>query len=112
FEISPSRDLSSTFFESPTISLKDFNTLGKAKPESSFKLEAKVSDDHKVKDVYILVNEEKVFYQKIDSAINTKPSLISANLPLQAGSNDIVIVARDNENLSQSYGLQIHRDIE
>ncbi|MEZ4704673.1 MAG: S41 family peptidase [Bdellovibrionota bacterium] len=109
FEIDGNDQKGSKMFQSPSIDLSNANKLEKTKPSSKFVLEAKISDDRQVKDVYIVVNDHKVFYQKLNSHKSNEPQFVTANLPLDKESNEILIVARDDEDMSQTYGLLIDR---
>ncbi len=66
-----------------------------------------VTDDEQVKDIFIFVGDQKVFYQ---SSAQANASLaIAATLPLKAGNNVISIAARDNHDLMTRQTFNIFR---
>ncbi|MFQ5963047.1 MAG: MXAN_5808 family serine peptidase [Candidatus Scalinduaceae bacterium] len=60
-----------------------------------------VRDDKKVKYVYILVNNDKVFYKsnKGDSEADESKLSFDSDIPLEEGPNVISVVARDDQDL-------------
>ena len=60
-----------------------------------------VSDDNTIKYVYILVNEDKVFYKSNKDASEADKSSVSftSDIPLEDGPNVISIVTKDNQDL-------------
>lgn len=76
-----------------------------------FSLSGTVQDDIKVKHVYILVNDDKVFYKsnKGISEPYEKELPFSCNIPLEEGPNTISIIARDEQDLLSSKSFVINR---
>ncbi|MDR4497399.1 MAG: S41 family peptidase [Candidatus Scalindua sp.] len=70
-----------------------------------------VSDDNRVQYVYILVNEDKVFYSSNNRATETDISHFpfTCNVPLKEGPNVISIVAKDDQNLLSNKSFIITR---
>jgi carboxyl-terminal processing protease len=64
-------------------------------------LSGTVKDDNTIKYVYILVNENKVFYKSNKDASEENKSRITftSDIPLEDGPNVISIVARDDQDL-------------
>ncbi len=64
-------------------------------------LSGTVSDDNAIKYVYILVNDDKVFYKSNKDATEADKSSIifTSDIPLEDGPNVISIVARDDQDL-------------
>jgi len=80
--------------------------LDQQKPYDTFRqghisLSGTVSDDNAIKYIYILVNEDKVFYKSNKDTSETDKSRISfaSDIPLKDGPNVISIVTRDDQDL-------------
>lgn len=80
--------------------------LDTQRPHNTFRQEhiyisGTVSDDSAIKYVYILVNEDKVFYKSNKGASEEDKSRVSfaSDIPLEDGPNVISIVVRDDQNL-------------
>ena len=80
--------------------------LDTQKPHDTFRqehisLSGTVSDDNTIKYVYILVNEDKVFYKSNKDASEEEKSTLSfaSDVPLEDGPNVISIVTRDDQDL-------------
>ena len=76
-----------------------------------FPISGIVKDDIKVKHVYILVNDDKVFYKSnkgISEASETELAF-SCDVPLKEGPNTISIIARDDQDLFSSKSFVITR---
>ena len=60
-----------------------------------------MGDDSAIKYVYILVNEDKVFYKSNKDASEEDKSIITfaSDIPLEDGPNVISIVVRDDQDL-------------
>ena len=55
-------------------------------------------DDNQIRDIYVFVNNQKVFY--LSNATKEKQMPFVLSLPLEEGSNTFLIQARDDRNLS------------
>ena len=64
-------------------------------------------DDQRVKDYFIFVGDEKVFYQVNAKETGSVP--LDADIPLKLGGNIVTIAARDNNNLLSRRTLFILR---
>jgi len=80
--------------------------LDTQRPHDTFRQEhisisGTVGDDSAIKYVYILVNEDKVFYKSNKDASEEDKSRITfaSDIPLEDGPNIISIVARDDQDL-------------
>ncbi len=104
-----SRDAYSSEHEAPDLLLQNIPPLielDTQKPHDTFRqeyisLSGIVSDDNAIKYVYILVNEDKVFYKSNKDASEESKSNLSfaSDIPLEDGPNIISIVTRDNQDL-------------
>jgi carboxyl-terminal processing protease len=65
-----------------------------------FHLDAKLLDTSALKDAYIFVNEQKVFYKQFDAKGPTDTK-VETDLKLKPGVNIVTIVARKDENYDQ-----------
>ncbi|MHC4138936.1 MAG: MXAN_5808 family serine peptidase [Planctomycetota bacterium] len=80
--------------------------LDTQKPHDTFRqeyipLSGTVSDDNTIKYVYVLVNEDKVFYKSNRDASEEGKSTLTfaSDIPLEDGPNIISIVTKDNQDL-------------
>ena len=95
--------------KSPDLLLQNVPPLIKLdtkRPHDTFRQEhisisGTVGDDSAIKYVYVLVNEDKVFYKSNKDASEEDKSSISfaSDIPLEDGPNIISIVARDDQDL-------------
>ncbi len=92
----------------PILTLDKDLVLLTNKDVTAFKLN--VQDNKKIKDIYVFVQDEKVFYKKIKQPDQFKKIDLSLNLPLRVGKNEILMVARDYDNLESAKSLIIHRE--
>jgi carboxyl-terminal processing protease len=90
----------------PVIDLSAFTST--STNDASIKFDGVVTDESNIHDMYILVNGKKVFYQA-NSNVSTELKY-SAELPLEPGSNTIVIVARENADVTSQERLVIRRE--
>jgi carboxyl-terminal processing protease len=81
---------------------------GLSTKNTSLKFGGIVTDDFNIHDMYILVNGKKVFYQA-NAATNTELKY-NTDLPLDLGSNTIVVVARENDDVTSQERLIIRRE--
>ncbi|ODS32867.1 MAG: peptidase [Candidatus Scalindua rubra] len=85
-------------------------------PYDKFRLEhlplsGTIRDDNKVKYVYILVNDDKVFYKSNKEVSETDKSKLSfaSDIPLDEGPNIISIITRDDQDLLSSKSFVVTR---
>jgi carboxyl-terminal processing protease len=76
-----------------------------------FSLSGTVRDDIKVKHVYVLVNNDKVFYKSNKGILEAEERGLSfsCDIPLEEGPNTISIIARDEQDLLSSKSFVITR---
>jgi carboxyl-terminal processing protease len=76
-----------------------------------FSLSGTVRDDIKVKYVYVLVNNDKVFYKSNKGILETEETGLSfsCDIPLEEGPNTISVIARDEQDLLSSKSFVITR---
>lgn len=81
----------------------------------TFNLRGIVADETKVQNYYVLVNSRvapyrrqttKRAYRSVDAATST----INVNVPLMPGSNEIIVVAQDDENVSSTARIHVYRN--
>ncbi len=74
-----------------------------------FQLAGTASDEDALRDLYIFVNEQKVFFK---SASEESPNEIkfSADFPLKEGNNTVLVVAREGKELMSRRVFTIHRN--
>ncbi len=70
-----------------------------------------VKDDNKVEYVYILANDDKVFYKsnKGNTEMDASKLVFASNIPLEEGPNIISIVTRDDQDFMSSKSFIITR---
>jgi carboxyl-terminal processing protease len=81
---------------------------GLATAKDSVTLQANVTDGKALRDAFVFVNEQKVFYRSL--ANTTGSTKVEANVPLKKGTNVINVVVRVDNELSSRRTLVIHRD--
>ena len=93
-----------TFFEEPIISISNLQNLMK-EHAGQVNLVGVIKDDVAVQDMYVLVNGKKVAYHGFH---NTNPTEnFNLNIPLKKGKNEIIVVARDDQDLVQTLPLNL-----
>ncbi|MFH1261938.1 MAG: MXAN_5808 family serine peptidase [Pseudomonadota bacterium] len=99
-----------TYFQAPMIRT-DLETKAFAPIDSQFiSFSGDVQDPQSVKDLFVFVNQKKVFYQNLsEGAATGKERKFSATIPLEPGSNRIVVVARGQNDLLQRKALILER---
>lgn len=77
-----------------------------------FSLSGTVRDDIKVKYVYVLVNDDKVFYKSNKGILEAEETGLSfsCDIPLEEGPNTISVIARDEQDLLSSKSFVITRN--
>ena len=83
----------------------------------TFTVKGVVKDDNHVEDVYIYVTNDaakietrKVFYTSSRDRSSRTSLEFTSNVPLWPGSNEIVIVARENEQVTSVRQFYVYRD--
>ena len=67
----------------------------------------RATDDGAVKDVVVYRGDKKVAYRRNPAASGAFP--LSVSVPLESGSNRIVVIARDDKDIPSQKVLYIHR---
>lgn len=101
--VNPAPDL---WYQGPTFALTAATVPAQTKG-SEQALTFATHDDDQVKDVFIFVGNQKVFYQSNPQQVNALD--IAAMLPLKAGNNIVTIAARDNHDLVTRLTYNIFR---
>ncbi|MBI4238524.1 MAG: PDZ domain-containing protein [Deltaproteobacteria bacterium] len=95
-----------TWYSAPTIELAE-TAWPRSTTAAEQGLQGRVTDDQRVKDVFVFVGEEKVYYQANPQQTNVLDML--AKLPLKTGNNIVTIAARDEHNLMARRTWTIYR---
>ena len=92
----------------PKISL----ALGKVKPivaKSSYKLTVSIDSETAVRDTFLFVNDQKVFYKSFDAGQNHLK--FDREIKLKSGVNIITVVAREDDDYGQRESLTIFSEV-
>ncbi|MCP5006289.1 MAG: PDZ domain-containing protein [Planctomycetes bacterium] len=94
----------------PSVHL-DKETLHEAYELDHLPISGTVRDDKKVQYVYVLANDDKVFYKAGNGSIENGTSVLpfSCNVPLKEGQNVISVITRDDQDLLSSKSFVITR---
>jgi carboxyl-terminal processing protease len=97
--------------EPPQIALAvDQSQGGVVAPSDRFSLSGTVVEPKGLLDMYVLVNDQKVFFRTSDSPKNEPTKLkFSADFPLKEGANTVMVVARQTQDFSSRKVLIIRR---
>jgi len=98
-------------FSPPAITLATPAPAGLVSTAASLPLAGDIEDDERVKDLLIMVNGDKVFYQSYEGAAAARLDRFKfhAQLPLKEGMNFVLVIARDGDDLSARYPLFVWR---
>ncbi|HLG20670.1 MAG TPA: MXAN_5808 family serine peptidase [Bdellovibrionota bacterium] len=107
-------EMEQTLLQSPIINIDAERLAFEVARERFVRMAGNVSDDEGVKDVYIFINDKKVFYQNYSNSEDpasrpdqTRP--FDTTVPLESGANRVVLVARDQQDLVQRKAFVIYR---
>jgi carboxyl-terminal processing protease len=97
--------------EPPQIALQvDQSQGGVVAPSDRFTLSGTVSEPKGLLDMYVLVNDQKVFFRTSDSPKNEPTKLkFSTDFPLKEGANMVMVVARQTQDFASRKVLIIRR---
>ncbi len=89
----------------------DKETLHEAYTMDHLPIAGTVRDDKSVQYVYILVNDDKVFYKRGNGSLERDASQLAfaCDVPLEEGQNVISVIARDDQDLLSSKSFVITR---
>ncbi len=80
--------------------------------DDSIRIEGKVTDQQRVRDLYISTSGHKVYYESNQASSNPRELTFSAEIPVHPGLNTISVVAReDNDSVTRHYFI-VRRDAE
>jgi len=83
---------------------------GVVAPSDRFTLSGSVSEPKGLLDMYVLVNDQKVFFRTSDSPKNEPTKLkFSTDFPLKEGANSVMVVARQTQDFASRKVLVIRR---
>lgn len=91
----------------PKLNVKADQLLSRADKAS---VQGSASDDQGMKDLWIMVNDKKVFYKTFPGANGKEPVSFIAELPLEDGQNRVTVVARDKNDLQSMQTFSIRRE--
>ncbi len=75
-----------------------------------FTLTGNVTSPKGILDMYVLVNDQKVFYQAVDPKQGEPGKLkFSADFPLKEGNNTVMVVARESQDFAARKTVVIRR---
>ncbi|MCI0670977.1 MAG: peptidase S41, partial [Myxococcaceae bacterium] len=75
-----------------------------------FTLSGSVSDPEGLLDMYVLVNDQKVFFKTVDPKSGDAKSLrFTADFPLKEGNNNVLVVARESTDFGNRRTLIVRR---
>src|SRR5215813_11116375 len=99
------------FREPPQIALGvDQSQGGVVAPGDRFTLNGTVTEPKGLLDMYVLVNDQKVFFRTSDSPKNEPTKLkFTTDFPLKEGTNSVVVVARQTQDFSSRKVLILRR---
>ncbi len=73
-------------------------------------LQGTATDDHGIKDLWVMVNDKKVYYRTFPGNLPVRePVPFAADLPLKDGQNRITVIARDKGDLQSMASFSIRR---
>ena len=80
--------------------------------DTALNLEIRVSDRDSLRDMYIFVNEQKVFFTKLTDAVRGKDGetvVLRPRIPLQEGTNEIGLIVRESDTLMGRRSFAVYR---
>ena len=97
--------------EPPVIALQvDQSQGGVVAPSDRFTLSGTVTEPRGLLDMYVLVNDQKVFFRTSDSPKNEPTKLkFTTEFPLKEGANTVMVVARQTQDFASRKVLIIRR---
>jgi carboxyl-terminal processing protease len=103
--------IAAPYREPPQIVLQvDQSQGGVVAPADRFTLSGTVSEPKGLLDMYVLVNDQKVFFRTSDSPKNEPTKLkFSTDFPLKEGANSVMVVARQTQDFVSRKVLIIRR---
>ena len=81
--------------------------------EPTLKLTGTISDERRLKDIFIFVNDKKVFYRSLEALEATEQGVkapLDVTLPLKTGENLVAVVARESKDLVSRIVLGVYRE--
>jgi carboxyl-terminal processing protease len=87
--------------EPPSVSFEGLPEDGAVRVKGDeYALKVKVQDDTPVRDIYIFVNDEKVFYEVVDEK-SAQKAVLDLPVKLEPGLNIVTVVAREDDEFAQ-----------
>ncbi len=99
-------------FSPPAITLTAPAPAGLTSRTASIPLSGEILDDQRVKDLLIMVNGDKTFYQSYEGAAAARLDRFKfhSQVPLKEGMNFVLVIARDGDDLAARYPLFVWRE--
>ena len=63
----------------------------------------------KLRDVFVFVNDQKVFFKVVPETSTATRVDFAADLPLEAGNNTVTVFAREDEEFQSRRTFYVHR---
>ncbi len=86
----------------------EFERVPLTVPSSRITLSGVVRDDQAVQHLFIVANNEKVFFKSQKKGDKIKEVTFNSEIPLKEGPNSVIIMARDNDGLSYSHSFVVN----
>ncbi|MBF0276467.1 MAG: PDZ domain-containing protein [SAR324 cluster bacterium] len=113
FDSRSNAQLSNVIFQAPQIEIEVGDQVGqvinRVTGKKEIQLKGIARDDRQLKDVFVFLNDKKIFFK---TNMGKKPSLtlpFETILHLKEGHNQILVFARDQDNLTSSEKIQLWR---
>ncbi|MCB0218199.1 MAG: hypothetical protein KDH09_00770, partial [Chrysiogenetes bacterium] len=96
-------------FAPPRVEVDSVGMTGLSSDGAEINLTGELRDDVRVKDFYLALNGEKIYYRSYEAAAAERFDRFKFNtkVPLEPGSNFVLIVTRDSDDLTTRYPLYI-----
>ncbi len=81
--------------------------------EPSLRISGSVKDERQIKDVFVFVNDKKVFYRSLAALPKTEQGVeasLDIVLPLKVGSNTVAVMARETDDLMSRQIFGVYRE--
>jgi hypothetical protein len=78
----------------------------------TLEIRGKATDAERVRDLYIFAGGRKVYYESNDNSGTPKELEFDAQIPLQPGLNNVMVVAREDSDTLARHYFTVRRDAE
>jgi carboxyl-terminal processing protease len=110
-KVAPVKELALTTFRAPPDIQLSVNPAagGVVADGERFTLSGTVSDPTGILDMYVLVNDQKVFFKGVDPKVDPHQVKFTTDFPLKEGNNSVLVVAREDAEFASRKTLVIRR---